>query len=54
MKLMGELANMLCKLNLEHKRLVVAENGVKVLYVSLIKAIYGCIKSARMKYSLPV
>jgi len=31
MKFTGESVNMLCKLNAEHKSLVVAENGVKVL-----------------------
>jgi hypothetical protein len=53
MKFMRELVNMLCKLNPQHKRFVVTENGIKVLYVQ--KAIYGCIKSALcgMKCSLP-
>ncbi len=36
----------LCKMNPKHRPFVVIENGEQVLYVSLIKAIYGCVKSA--------
>jgi len=43
---------MLCKLNPEHEKLVVTENGVKVLFVHLIKAIYDSIKSALLWYEM--
>ena len=52
MKFTGESVDMLCKLNPEHESLVVTENGVKVLYVCLIKAIYGCVKSALLWYEM--
>jgi len=52
MKFTGESVDMLCKLNPEHESLVVTENGVKVLYVCLIKAIYGCVKSAFLWYEM--
>jgi hypothetical protein len=46
MKFTGILVDILCRLNLGHMKFVVNENGVKVLYMRLIKAIYGCVKSA--------
>jgi hypothetical protein len=52
MKFTGESVDILCKLNPEHMKFVVIENGVKVLYVRLIKAIYGCVKSALLWYEL--
>ena len=42
MKFTGESVDILCKMNPEHAKFVVIEKGVKVLYVKLIKAIYGC------------
>ena len=52
MKFTGESVNMLCNLNPEHESFVVTENGVKVLYVCLIKAIYGCVNSALLWYEM--
>jgi hypothetical protein len=52
MKFTGESVDILCKLNPEHIKFVVVENGVKVLYVRLIKAIYGCVKSALLWYKM--
>jgi hypothetical protein len=46
MRFTGASVDILCKLNPEHAKLVVIENGVKVLYARLVKAIYGCVKSA--------
>ena len=46
MKFTGEMVDVLCKMNPGHIANVVYENGVKVLYVRLLKAIYGCVKSA--------
>ena len=43
---------LLCRLNPEHERFVIIENGVEVLYVRLIKALYGCDKSALLWYDL--
>jgi hypothetical protein len=36
----------------EYEKFVVYENGVKVLYVLLLKAMYGCVKSALLWYQL--
>jgi hypothetical protein len=42
----------LCEMNPKHKPFVVVENNQQVLYVRLIKAIYGCVKSALLWYEL--
>jgi hypothetical protein len=52
MKFRGETVRILCQLNAKHRRCVVIENGEPVLYVRLIKAIYGCVKSALLWYKL--
>ncbi len=52
MKFVGASVAILCQLNPNHKRFVTIENGVEVLYVRLIKALYGCIKSALLWYDL--
>ena len=39
-------------MNPKHTPFVVYENGKQVLYVRLIKAIYGCVKSALLWYEL--
>jgi hypothetical protein len=52
MKFTGASVEILCQLNPEHTKNVTIENGVKVLYVRLIKALYGCVKSALLWYEL--
>jgi hypothetical protein len=52
MKFTGASVDILCKLNPAHAKHVTIENGWKVLYVRLIKAIYGCVKSALLWYDL--
>ena len=52
MKFNGASVDILCKLNPNHTENVTLENGVKVLYVRLIKALYGCVKSALLWYDL--
>ena len=52
MKFTGESVDILCKMNPEHAKFVTIENGVKTLYVKLVKAIYGCVKSTLMWYNL--
>ena len=42
----------MCKLNPKHKKCVHVENGVKVLYICLLKDIYGCMESAILCYDL--
>jgi hypothetical protein len=52
MKFTGDSVDILCKMNPRHLHFVTTENGVKVLYVRLVKAIYGCVKSALLWYDL--
>ena len=52
MKFTGESVDISCKLNPSYIKFVILEKGVKVLYVRLIKAIYGCVKSALLWYKM--
>jgi hypothetical protein len=52
MKFTGNTVRILCEMNPKHKSFVAVENGQEVLYVCLIKAIYGCVKSALLWYEL--
>jgi hypothetical protein len=52
MKFTGESVDILCTLNPKYRKFVVIEKGIKVLYVRLIKALYGCVKSALLWYEL--
>jgi hypothetical protein len=52
MKFTGDSVDILCKMNPENVKNTTVENGTKVLYVRLIKAIYGCVKSALLWYDL--
>ena len=44
MKLAGEFLDMMCEVNLEHEKCVTYEKGKKVLYVLILKEIYGMIE----------
>jgi hypothetical protein len=52
MKFTGKSVDILCNLNPENTKFVTFEKGGKVLYVCLIKALYGCVKSALLWYKL--
>jgi hypothetical protein len=52
MKFAGDTVRVLCNMNPAHKPFVAIKNGQQVLYVRLIKAIYGCVKSALLWYKL--
>ena len=52
MKFTGQSVDILCEMNPEHVKFVTTEKGVKVLYVRLIKALYGCVKSALLWYEM--
>ena len=52
MKFTGESVDILCTLNPGHIKFVTSEKGGKVLYVRLIKALYGCVKSSLLWYKL--
>ena len=52
LKLEGQFVDIMCKVNPEYLEEVIFENGVKVLYLKIIKAIYGMIESALLWYEL--
>ena len=54
MKFRGQFADIMSEVNLEHKNNIVFEKGKKVLYVRVVRAIYGCIESAMLWYNLYV
>ena len=52
LKLTGDFVDIMCQVNPEHTVNVIYENGKKVLYMAILKAIYGCIESALRWYEL--
>jgi len=52
MKLVGAIVNIMCKVNPKYKRFVTYEKRKKVLYLQLLKALYGCVQSALLWYNL--
>ena len=51
-KLTGESVDVLCDVDNGYKEYVTLEKGKKVLYVQLLKALYGCLRSALLWYEL--
>jgi hypothetical protein len=51
-KLEGASVDIMCDVCEEYKEFVTYENGKKVLYLRLLKALYGCVKSALLWYEL--
>jgi len=52
LKLVSEAVNIMCQVNPKYKKFVVVEHGKKVLYLQLLKALYGCVQSALLWYEL--
>ena len=52
MRLVGNFVDIMCKVNPEHTKNVIYENGRKVLYMEVLQAIYGCIESSLRWYEL--
>jgi hypothetical protein len=52
MRLVGQDVRIFCEMNSSYRKYVVIENGQEVLYVRLLKALYGCVKSAILWYKL--
>jgi hypothetical protein len=52
LKLVGEAVDIMCQVNPKCQKFVVIENGKKVLYLQLLKALYGCVQSALLWYGL--
>ena len=53
-KFFGKSVDIMCEVNPSYKKYVVVENGVKVLYFQLLKALYGCLRSALLWYNVYV
>lgn len=54
LKLEGKFVSIMCEINPEHRKYVTIENGVEVLYLRILKALYGMIESAPLWYELYV
>ena len=52
LKIEGEFVDIVCEVNHEHKINVRVENGVKVIYIRPLKALYGCMEYALLWYDL--
>ena len=52
LKLTGGSVDIMCTVNETNKHFVVVELGKKVLYLQLLKALYGCVRSALLWYEL--
>jgi len=52
LKLEGGDVDIMCRVNQDYEKFVCYENGKKVLYLQLLKALYGCVKSALLWYDL--
>ena len=52
LKLKGQFVDIMCQVNPEYKQYVRYEGKTKVLYLKVLRAIYGCLESALLWYSL--
>jgi hypothetical protein len=52
LKFTGESVDVLCKVDKGYEAFVTIENGKRVLYLELLKALSGCLKSALLWYEL--
>jgi hypothetical protein len=52
LKLVGVDVDIMCNVDSKYKKFVVIENGQRVLYLQLLKALYGCVRSALLWYEL--
>ena len=52
LKLRGQFVDIMCNVNPEYLPYVRVEKGVKVLYLRLLRALYGCLESALLWYEL--
>jgi hypothetical protein len=52
LKSVGEAVDIMCQVNPKYENFVVFENLKKVLYLQLLKALFGCVQSALLWYDL--
>ena len=51
MKLTGNDVDVMCTTNKKYKKCVTLEKGKKVIYLNLLRALYGCIQSTLLWYN---
>ena len=52
LKLRGMFVDIMCRVNPEYKDRVIYEGGKKVMYMRVLRSIYGCIEAAMLWYDL--
>jgi Reverse transcriptase (RNA-dependent DNA polymerase) len=52
MRITGDAVEIFCTVNPEYRKYIFYQNGVPVLIVQLVKALYGCVQSALLWYNL--
>ena len=52
LKIKGKFVDIMCDVNEDFKEYILFENRVKVLYLKVLRALYGCIRSALLWYNL--
>jgi hypothetical protein len=52
LRMEGESVDILCAVCEDYRQFVTYESGKKVLYLELLKALYGCVQSALLWYEL--
>lgn len=52
MKIKGDMVDMLLELDAGFSSYLVYENGIKVMYVEVLRAIYGMLHSALLFYKI--
>ena len=52
MNFRGQFVDIMCSVNKENRKHMICEKGQKVLYVRVLKAVYGCIEYALLWYNL--
>ena len=52
MKIEGLDVDVMCDVDASYKAFVTEENGKRVMYLQLVKALYGCVRSALLWYDL--
>ena len=48
----GKFVDIMCEAKYQHKKNVRVENGLRVLYLRLLKSLYGCMESTLMWYDI--
>jgi hypothetical protein len=51
LRMEGESVDIMCDVNDEYRKFVCIEHGKKVLYLKLLKALYGYVQSALLWYT---